>query len=245
MYTTAGNALVKFEGTNYTTLTNSESSFTFTGIPTGTYNVSISKSGFGEMKYYSLQILPNENNKFNGNYSDSLFYTWDQLAEISKVRLKEVIGVDISIPYFDGNYVITITSENFLFTYSAQQKNEGINRPNFNLVYAYDNQSFIFFYSKSKNVSFDNYMFAPRDYNNKLSLGLNSAVSFDTLLFLDMSKDIQSLPADFKSGDTVYVAGYGCNYYRYRGDYYDFNQNKEVYTSLNPNKSTTVWFIKD
>ena len=88
-------------------------------------------------------------------------------------------------------------------------------------------------------------MFAPRDYINKLSLGLNSAVSSDTLLFLDMSKDIESLPADFKSGDTVYVAGYGCNYYRYRGDYYDFNQNKEVYTSLNPNKSTTVWFIKE
>jgi len=47
---------IKIEGTNFSTISGTDGRWSIDSLPTGTYNISLSKSGFGEYKYTSFQF---------------------------------------------------------------------------------------------------------------------------------------------------------------------------------------------
>lgn len=228
LYSVTGGALVKIENSNFQALTNNKGYFTITGIPTGVYNVIVSKDGYGEQKFFGVNIQ-DDNAVYGGIYGNPYY----GLAQKNNIELNKIfIYLDSSMNQTD--LVVINAAKNFY----KNGENYSSGFPFF--------MNFKYFFSKDSTVNYNNFLmdedfnysheaiFSPFEYNDGYISDTNTRVRL---------YNISKLYNYFNSRDTIYMVGYGVNYYKSHGDYFDYDKNKRVYTSLNPKKSNVVSFV--
>lgn len=228
LYSVTGGALVRIENTNLQALTNDKGYFTITGVPTGVYNVVVSKDGYGEQKFFGVNIQ-DDNALYGGMYGNPYY----GLAQKCKIELEAIdLFYNSDISFFQ----IINSTKNFFESGT-------------NYSYGIPYQNWKYFFSTDSSVNFNNYQydgdglsFSSKTYFDYYEYSLKRGFVSDSNVVVEIS-NASILYNHFNSGDTIYVVGYGVNYYKSHGDYFDYDKNKRVYTSLNPKRSNVVSFV--
>lgn len=216
-----GGAKIEILNTNFLAITDNFGNYTISGVPNGYYNFKISKDGFGHVLSKNVIV-------------DTNFYL--PYSRISEINKSQLLNIEAE---FNNSLMISNLTNNYFNRIKIQPiSNRYFNETRNNL------QDFIYFFSKKPDVSKDSYEYV---YNRTIYFKLetqNINNKLDTLIKAEFEASNEFYNY-FKSADTIYVAGYGYNnpFYFYGGDYYDSEKKKQIFTSLNPNKSNVASFV--
>ncbi|GEM_PF-5592037 len=228
---------IKMEGTSFSALSDSNGYYSFTGVPTGTYNVSFTKPGYGTVRWMSATVTGGGNAPIvwsGGPYSyapGSVPYQTQYLFKIP-------------------NLVVTLGSIDFKDTAAAENSfgNALIARGTVTpdpLIDAKFDDAIVLFVSHRSNVTD-----VPGHYDitfwrwEGFICGTYPNYPVDTTT----NRFTYAVPTSslkyygFKSGDSIYVAAYGTSSYYANagGDYYDPILQQWVFTAINPTPSPVI-----
>ncbi|MFI5201824.1 MAG: carboxypeptidase-like regulatory domain-containing protein [Candidatus Kapaibacterium sp.] len=217
-----GGVNVTIEGTNFSAVTDDSGYYTLQDVPTGTYNVLFSKSGYGEVRLFSMSVTGGGNAPFyfyNNQYYTTLIKISNLVTTIREVEIK-----DTTLP----------TEEETTYLIA---KGEVTPNPLINQLY----DGIAVYLSHTSDVSSLQGHYTTFFYND----GLDNPSSYpidttkETFVFGITQNDLRS--AGFNSGDSIYVATYGAPLYEFPpGDYYDPGINQKVLSSANQTPSPVI-----
>jgi hypothetical protein len=214
---------VALDGTNISTITNDSGNYELDNVPSGTYSVSFTKLGYGEIRWFGQSV--------QGGGNSPIY--WDQIADPSQITVYHSPTL-----YQQPDFVTTLHSltlvngiENYTGTYVQAI---GTYSGSYPIAAA----NFAIYYSNSSNVSS-----LPGDYSIYYCSNSPSPYwQIDTVAktftismpLIDVEQD-----GGFKSGDSIYVATYGAPYYGISppNDYFDPQTGNYVLTSINQTPS--------
>jgi len=206
---------VSLEGTSFSAITDDSGNFDIKNVPSGTYNVRFSKTGYGDVRWMSVIIEGGGNAPYYLNNVALLGWYWQQ--SMNKV----------------SNTITTLLSARFLDTNLSQGPGEYIF---FKGTYLGKPDQIIAYVSRYSGVSFQD-----GSYDSYQSSFVDSYPIWDTISkTFEFGFPIDWFPyATFHSGDSIYVAVYGmANFDRSPPfDYYDLSNEHFVLTSINQTPS--------
>ncbi len=225
---------VKIEGTNFTAVSDDSGYYSFTGVPTGTYNVSFTKAGYGEVRWMSVTVTGGGNApliwqsgpyefapNFNVPTTQILFQIPNLIATLGSVYFKDTTVVQ----YGPATALIargTVTPDP-----SIPQSNDAM----------------VLFVSHTSDVSD-----VPGHYNASYWRWEGMLSGTYPLYPVDTTTDNftfavpQGYLTNFKSGDSIYVAAYGTSAYygNVGGDYFNPILQQVVFTAINGTPSPVM-----
>ena len=225
-YTPAyGGINVTIEGTNFSGLTDDSGYYTINSVPTGTYNVLFSKSGYGDVRLFSMSVTGGGNAPVY--FHPTQYNTYTMLYKIPNIvtSLREVEIKDTTLP----------TEEQITYLIAKGNISPG---PLMNQLYG----GIAVYVSHSSDVSNLLGHYATFFYDGELGLGYaNYPIDTTTESFIFGIPQYNLTSAGFNSGDSIYVATYGAPLYNYPpGDYYDPAIQQNVLTSINQMHSAVI-----
>jgi hypothetical protein len=196
-------------GMTVTGITDTTGKFNLEGLKSGTYNITATKEGFGTDKIFSYQFIGGDVNNFT-----------NKILKISRLDTNyfEIIGLEIELD--------TITKYNYdLWIWGDGKTYDSIFKIRTPRIY---------FLSKYKDVSFNNYSYyiTPKEIIN--ALVNNPSKEFASLFQIS----IWNTQFPFVKGDTIYIKGYAFN--DFENKYYNPYLNKEIFEGINTNIFSTT-----
>ena len=219
---------VKFLGTNMSATTDDSGYYNFYNVPQGTYNVRVSKSGYGDILWKSVTITGGGTEPINWVYGPESYVTLTQISSTVATLTNAYVGDTIPVQnYPQHTYLIVEGSVSPLVPYMSRT---AVYLSHTSDVSSTPGHYTTFFYMD---------WFVPFD---DAPAGAYSSFDTATSTFrhgypLDKIKSL-----GFKSGDSIYVAAYGAPYYGFTptNDYFDPDLQEYVLTALNPTPSPVI-----
>lgn len=209
----ASGLTVTIEQTNVSTTTNSSGRWSLDSIPYGTYDLVLSKPGYGTSRIMGLYHSANSHT--TTNVSGTRY-----ISMISDVQFTEIFTRKASEVYsnFTNMFNLGLVEEGILI-YPRFSNNAKKDKP------------IRFFMSTSPDVSSTNYMVTQKEFysgNEPLVSGTNFKIKW-------------FVANGFERGQTVYVKAYGDG--KYADDYEDPISGLTVFPCLSANSSALISFV--
>jgi hypothetical protein len=216
-------------GTGVSAMTDDSGYYTLQNVPQGTYNIKISKSGYGDILWKSVTITGGGNVPINWVYGPeyvTLMEVSNAVATITSAYVVDTIPVS-NYPSIHHEYLVV--------------------QGNFSPIVPWYSHLAVYF-SHTSDVSQEPGRYSSFVYAGWLYQFDDAMVSqispFDTLTnSFRYGISLSKITAfGFHSGDSIYIATYGAPYYGYTpaGDYFDPDYQQYVLTALNYTPSPVV-----